>query len=232
VLVEVSGGSYTDEASGKVVQLDAPMRTVLTANGGSVKGMVTPLTTMAYTYSGSTTPTAAVFNTSAEKIRNGLGLGTTDILTALPNVTATPNDYGRSLRALSKYLADNPSVKLADLVNTAMASSTFATFNASYSTAYNAINGQSITVSFNGGNVINVSGTGNAGTSRCGLAISLSGANVANICYVGAFTAAECSSSNAELAAAVVEQQKAFPGASFVFAPACVANPTFTINLN
>lgn len=235
VLVEVSGGTYTDEASGKVVTLAAPLRTVLTASGGTVKGMVTPLTTMAYAYSGNDAPTATVFNTSAAKIASGLGLGTTDILTTLPDVTTTtPNDYGRALRALSQYLANNPTVKLSDLVNTAMASSTFTAFSVSYSSAYNTINGRPITVSFNGGNVITVSGTGTGttGTARCGLAIGLSGANVANICYVGAFTAAECSSSNAELAAAVAEQQKAFPGASFVFAPACVANPTLTINLN
>lgn len=235
VLIEVSGGSYTDESSGQVVSLAAPLRTVLTASGGTVTGMVTPLTTMAYAYSGSTAPTAAVFNTSAAKIATGLGLGTTDILTTLPNVTtATPNDYGRSLRALSQYLADNPGVKLADLVSTAMASTTFPSFSASYGTSYNTINGRPITVSFNGGNVITVGGTGSGtgGTGRCGLAISLSGANVANICYEGVFTAADCSSSNAELAASAAEQQALIPGSSFVFTPACVANPTFTIKLN
>jgi hypothetical protein len=234
VLVEVSGGSYTDEASGTTKSLTAPMRTVLTASGGTVTGMVTPLTTMAYTYSGSAAPTAAAFNTSAANIASGLGLGGTNLLTTLPNVTGTLNDYGKALRALSQYLANNPGTNLNTLVSTAMASNTFAAFSVSYSAAYNTINGTPITVSFNGGNVITISGvgTGTAGTARCGLAVSLSGVNVANICYIGAFTAAECSSSNAELAAAAAEQQAAIPGSSFVFTPACVANPTFTINLN
>jgi hypothetical protein len=233
VLVEVSGGSYLDEASNTTKSLTAPMRTVLTASGGTVTGIVTPLTTMAYTYSGSAAPTAAAFNTSANNIASGLGLSGTNILTTVPSVTGTLNDYGRSLRALSQYLANNPGVSLSSLMSTAMATSTFAAFSASYGTAYNTINGQPITVSFNGGSVITISGvgTGAAGTARCGLAMSISGVNVANICYVGLLSAAECSASNGELAAAAAQQQAALPGSSFVFSPGCVANPTFTINL-
>lgn len=233
VVVEVSGGSYTDEASRTTKSLTAPMRTVLTTNGGTVTGMVTPLTTMAYTYSGSSAPTAAAFNTSATNIAAGLGLSGTNILTTVPSVTGTLNDYGRSLRALSQYLANNPGVSLNSLMSTPMASSTFGAFSVSYGSAYNTINGQPITVAFNGGNVITISGigTGAAGTARCGLAMSISGVNVANICYVGLLSAAECTSSNGELAAAAAQQQAALPGSSFVFSPGCVANPTFTINL-
>lgn len=233
VLVEVSGGSYTDEASRTTKSLTAPMRTVLTTNGGTVTGMVTPLTTMAYTYSGSAAPSAAAFNTSATNIAAGLGLSGTNILTTVPSVTGTLNDYGRSLRALSQYLANNPGVSLNSLMSTPMASSTFGAFSVSYGSAYNTINGQPITVAFNGGNVITISGvgTGTAGTAQCGLAVSVSGVNAINICYVGLLSAAECTSSNAELAAAAAAQQAALPGSSFVFSPGCVANPTFTINL-
>lgn len=233
VVVEVSGGSYTDEASGRATTLSAPMRTVVTASGGAVVGMVTPLTTMAYTYSGSAAPNAAAFNTAAASIANQLGLTGTNILTSLPTVSGTVNDYGRSLRALSQYLQNNPAVSLGSLISTAMATNTFASFSASYGTAYNTINGRPITVSFTGGNTVTIAGagTGTAGTARCGLAMSISGVNVANICYVGLLSAAECSASNSELAAAAAEQQAALPGSSFVFAPGCVANPTFTINL-
>ncbi len=232
VLVEVTGGTYTDEATGTTKPLNTTMRTMLAASGGTVTGVVTPLTTMAYTYSGSATPTIEAFRTSASNIARGLGLAGTDILNSTPDVnTATANDYGKALRALSQYLRDNPTTNLNTLVSTAMASSTFGAFSVSYGSAFNTINGTPITVSFNGGNVITISGTGAAGTGRCGLAVSLNGANVLNICYVGAFTAAECSSSNAELAAEAAEQQAALPGSSFVFTAQCVANPTFTINL-
>ena len=49
VIVEVSGGTYTDEATGASTALATPLRVVLNANGGNVTGIVTPLTTMAYT---------------------------------------------------------------------------------------------------------------------------------------------------------------------------------------
>jgi hypothetical protein len=236
VLVEVSGGSYTDEATGTTKQLTTPLRTVLSASGGTVTGVVTPLTTMAYTYSGSANPNAEAFKQAAEKIAGGLGLSGTNILNTVPDVnTGTMNDYGKSLRALSQYLKDNPGTDLSTLVSTAMASSTFSAFSVSYGAAYSTINGSPITVSFNGGNVVTLSGigtgTGTAGSASCGLAIGLNGTNLVNICYVGLVSADECSSSNAELAADAAEQQAAFPGSSFTFTPACVANPTFTIDL-
>lgn len=235
VLVEITGGSYIDEATRRSTTLATPMRSVVTtsANGGNVIGMVTPLTTMAYTYGGSLTPIAADFNASAARIAAGLGLGNTNILHTLPEVTGTLNDYGRSLRALSQYLQNNPSVNLSSLISTAMATNTFASFSASYGAAYNTINGRPITVAFTGGNTVTVTGAGagTAGSARCGLAMSIGGVNVANICYVGLLSAAECSASNGELAAAAAEQQSALPGSSFVFSPGCVANPTFTINL-
>ena len=77
------------------------------------------------------------------------------------------------------------------------------------------------------GDVVNVSGAGTptAGAAKCGLAMSISGVNVANICYVGLLSAAECSSSNAEIAADSAEQQAALPGSSFVFTSGCLDNP-------
>lgn len=203
VIVEVSGGSYIDEASGRTTTLAAPMRTVVTAGGGTVTGMVTPLTTMAYTYSGSAAPTAAAFSASATKIASQLGLTTgTNIVTTLPSVSGTTNDYGMALRALSQYLQNNPGVSLNSLMSTAMASTTYATFSAAYSSAYSSINGKAITVSFTGANVITISGTGATGTADCGVAISLNGASLLNYCYQG-LPADACSANNASLNAAL-----------------------------
>ena len=50
LIIEVSGGTYTDEATNQSRALDTPLRVVVAANGGTVTGIATPLTTMAYTY--------------------------------------------------------------------------------------------------------------------------------------------------------------------------------------
>jgi hypothetical protein len=49
VVIEISGGKYTDEATQKITDLAAPLKAVLTTNGGTVDGIVTPVTTMAFT---------------------------------------------------------------------------------------------------------------------------------------------------------------------------------------
>ena len=51
VVVEVTDGTYVDEATSTSTTLATPMRVVVNANGGNVTGVVTPLTTLAYTYS-------------------------------------------------------------------------------------------------------------------------------------------------------------------------------------
>lgn len=86
VLIEVSGGTYTDEATGLATPLSTPLRVVLNANGGAVTGIATPLTTMAYTYalgSGSSV-SASAFNTAATTLANqfqltGVNLATTEV---------------------------------------------------------------------------------------------------------------------------------------------------------
>ena len=68
VVVEVSGGTYTDEATNASTALTAPLKVVLNANGGSVTGVVTPLTTMAASTAG---PMAARFSQIESEVIHG-----------------------------------------------------------------------------------------------------------------------------------------------------------------
>ena len=240
VVIEISGGSYRDEATNVTTTLAAPMRTVLTTNGGSVVGMVTPLTTMAYTYSasGSAAPSAANFNTAATNLAAQFGLTNVNLVTTLPTVTDTSNAYGNALRALSQYLQNN-TVSLNDLINQSMGTTTYATFNSAYSAAYSTINGQSITINFNGSNLVTISGTGaGGGSGTCGVAVSgsITANNMSvpiniNYCITG-IAAPSCTSGNSSLNSALTGQQ-GLAGAvnlNYTFSPTCAAG-AFTLAL-
>uniref|UniRef100_UPI00356AAF22 hypothetical protein n=1 Tax=Hydrogenophaga sp. TaxID=1904254 RepID=UPI00356AAF22 len=174
LVIEASGGTYLDEATGTTTTLATPMKAVLTANGGSVTGMVTPLTTMAYTYafpSGSAV-TASGFNSMASKVAAQFKLPGVNLVSTLPNVTGTPNDYGKVLAAVSQYLKDNP-VGLAALINTSFNTAQWASFSTAFSTAYaTAVPGSAITFSFDG-SAFSIGGTGaGGGSGTCGVAAS------------------------------------------------------------
>ncbi len=51
VVIEAVGGTYTDEATNTTKTLSDPMQVVLTSQGGATTGMVTPLTSAAYSVS-------------------------------------------------------------------------------------------------------------------------------------------------------------------------------------
>ena len=73
VVIEASGGTYTDEATNRTTTLTTPLKAVLTVTGSQVTGVVTPLTSMAYTYAFSnagTAVTAANYNAMATNIAN------------------------------------------------------------------------------------------------------------------------------------------------------------------
>jgi hypothetical protein len=74
---------------------------VVAANGGTVTGIATPLTTMAYTYAfqSSNAVTHAAFDAQAQKIASQFGLSGVNLATTLPQVTGTTNAYGDSMRA-------------------------------------------------------------------------------------------------------------------------------------
>ncbi len=239
VVVEVNGGTYTDEATGATTPLSTPLRVVLNANGGSVTGVVTPLTTMAYTYAfNSGAPvTNAAFQSQAQNIASQFGLSGVNLATTMPQVTGTLNAYGESLRGLSRYMADNGKT-LATITNAVFANvGDLTAFNTLYNDAL-AKNGSTMRVNFTATG-FNISGTGaGGGTGSCGVNVSgtvtANGFTVplnVNYCVTG-LAAGSCTSGNSTLSQALSGQQGIVGAANlaYSFAESCAAG-AFTINL-
>jgi len=239
VIVEVSGGTYTDKATGASTTLTTPLRVVLNANGGNVTGIVTPLTTMAYTqaFQSGTAVTTSAFDARAQILASQFGLSGVNLATMLPQVTGTTNAYGDSLRALSRYMADNGRT-LATVTNAVFANAgDLSTFNTLYNDAL-ARTGSSMRVTFTA-NGFNISGSGaGGGTGTCGVnvqgTITANGFTVPldlNYCIAG-IAAGSCTSGNASLSQALNSQQGVVGAANlaYTYAAACAAG-AFTITL-
>lgn len=147
VIVEATGGSFTDEATGATKTLSDPMQVVLKTGGSTVTGVVTPLTTMAYSLakSGSGGLSSASFTTAAGKVAATFNLGSVDITSTTPVVSGGAVDaYGKMLRAVSQYVANGGT--LANL----QAVSSPAALQSALQTAYTTINGSNITIDLAG----------------------------------------------------------------------------------
>ncbi|MGV3569530.1 MAG: hypothetical protein ACO1PB_02945 [Ramlibacter sp.] len=169
VVVEASGGSYTDEATGKAATLDTPMQVVVRANGGNVTGVVTPLTSVAYSLAKGAGGglTSAGFTTAATSVAGKFRLASVDIATATPTVSGTPDAYGRLLRAISQFQASGG--KLAAF----QAFSDPAALQAAFAAAYGNINGTTVSFAFGAGTTPpKPPATGGA---SCGITVSGSG---------------------------------------------------------
>ena len=243
VVVEVNGGTYTDEATNANTPLTTPLKVVLNANGGSVTGVVTPLTTMAYTYAfgTTTTPTAAAFNTSATNIANQFKLTGVNLAGVVPTVTGTQNDYGKVLAGISKYLQFE-NVTLPTLVNSTFNTAQWTAFSGTYTNAYKAANpGSTVTFSFDG-SVFSVAGTGvGGGTGTCGVnlagVVAVAGVTVPlnlDYCFTGV-AAGSCSTTNGAISQALTAQQASLPAGfanlKYTTSATCVANPAVTLKL-
>ncbi len=234
VIVEVSGGTYTDEATGVATSLSTPLKAVVTASGSNVTGVVTPLTTMAYTStfgSAATNVTASAFNTAAAKIATQFQLNGVDLTTTLPSVSGTVNAYGQALRAMSQYL-QTQNVSLQSIVNTSFTASQLSAFSAAYTSAYQTINpGTAVTFSFDG-TAFNIGGTGvGGGSGTCGInvtgSMSTQGVTVPinlNYCISG-IAAGSCASGNSTLSQALAGQSGIAGAAnlSYAYSSACAA---------
>jgi len=174
VIIEVSGGTYIDEATKVSTALATPLKVVINANGGSVTGVVTPITTMAFSnaFPTATTPiSAAAFQTQATTLANQFKLTGVDLTTTAPVVTGTTNAYGDALASLSKYMQLN-NVTLNTLVSQSYKD---ASFSSGYSMAYSAVSGHNVTYTFNNGTATTtVTGAGVGGTD---VTVSTSGTN-------------------------------------------------------
>ena len=174
VIIEVTGGTYLDEATNATKALDTPLKSVITANGGTVNGVVTPLTTMAFSYAftSNNAVSKAAFDAQAVKIAAQFGLAGVNLGTTVPVVTGTADAYGNALKGISQYLSDNPTQNLAAVTTASFKSALDVTsFSSLYTTAFNKINGTNITLSFEGG-AFNFSGTGaGGGSGTCGISL-------------------------------------------------------------
>ncbi|NJM43279.1 MAG: carboxypeptidase regulatory-like domain-containing protein [Brachymonas sp.] len=243
VVVEVQGGTYLDEATGQTVTLNQ-LKAIISPTNGTQTVHLTPLTYLAYFYSGNT---VAGFQTAINNIATQFGLGNTNLVTTLPIVSGTGvvNPYGQVLRAFSQYVmteqqTTTSTFNLERLMGLAGTASSFnATFQTNFSNAFNTINpGQTLTFSFNGtGITIGGSGAG-GGSGTCGVNItgSITANNITtpvNFDYcVSGIAAGSCTSGNTSLNQALSGQQ-GLVGATnlnYTFGATCAAN-AFNITL-
>ena len=245
VIVEVNGGTYTDEATNLATALTTPLKAVLMANGSSVTAVVTPLTTMAFNYAFGNgvadAITAAAFDITAASLATQFKLPGVNLATNLPTVTGTLNDYGKVLAGLSKYLQLN-NVSLQTLVNSTRNTAQWGVFSTDFTSAYkSAFSGSNITYLIDG-NALTVGGTGaGGGTGTCGVnlagSISLAGTTAplnVNYCYTG-IASGSCNTGNGSLAESLNGQKVSLPAGFanlvYTYSSACVAKPDFTFRL-
>ena len=133
--VEASGGTYTDETTALSTSLPAgsTLRALVTANGGTVVTMLTPLTTLALNAaaaSSAATLDAAAFQAAVLQLLSSFNLpATLNLSTTLPVFGSSINDYGTALTIISKMLANGTTLQA--LLATAQPS----TLAAAYATA-------------------------------------------------------------------------------------------------
>ncbi len=226
VVVEVQGGTYIDEATGLSTTLNQ-LKAIVNAGGGAQTVHLTPLTYMAYGYAGNT---RAGFNTALTNLATQFGLGSTNLLTTLPAVSGTVNDYGRVLRAVSKYVQNQGgSFTFEQFIGQAINASTFTALQANFSAAFTAINGSGspLTFSFNGAG-ITIAGTGaGGGSGTCGIAVNGSVQNIPvnyNFCVTG--FVGQCVAGNISLDTAL--SGVSVPGVNllYTYSTSCAAGAT------
>lgn len=118
VLIEVTGGSFTDEVSGVSFFLKAPMRTVLSnAVPGGQTAAITPLTEFAYKKASGAGLSPASIDDANSKMASFFGVGS--IISTLPVAGGAADDqkkYAAVLAAIAQFISNNrnPSESLDD----------------------------------------------------------------------------------------------------------------------
>ncbi len=235
VVVVIQGGNYADEATGVSTALNQ-LKAIVNANGTAQTVHLTPLTYIAYGYAGNT---RAGFNTALTNIATQFGLGSTNLLTTLPVVSGTVNDYGRVLRGMSRYVQAQSLANFEAFIGQALTPATFTGLQANFLSAYNLANpGSPLTFAFNGAG-ITIGGTGvGGGSGTCGVnvtgSISTQGITVPldlNYCITG-IAAGSCSASNSTLSQSLNGQGGLVGGVNlnYTYAGSCAAG-AITINL-
>lgn len=131
--VEATGGTYTDEATSTTVTLPAgsPLVNLITANGGAVTSMLTPLTTLALNAARATVGSNGTLDAAAAtQLLSTFNLPSTlDITRTLPGFGSSLNPYGTALTAISQMVVNGST--LASILATTSPS----TLAAAYATA-------------------------------------------------------------------------------------------------
>jgi hypothetical protein len=159
MIVEATGGSYKDEATGATVTLSAPLKTMVVAQGGATTGMITPLTTIAL----STTPnlSSSAFGQAAATVAAQAGLSAVNILTTAPtygaNGTTATNAYAAMLGAISQYQRTSGGT-----LASALAAWTTPANQAAFQAALNAYASAASVIAANLPSVLNFAATGQA----------------------------------------------------------------------
>ena len=203
VLVEATGGSYTDEATGAKTTLGDPLQLVLAAQSGATVGYVTPLTTVAVSLSKGLAGglSSSNFGAASTDVAKQFQLGSADPAKSKPDVSSgTADAYGKALRALSEYIKAGGTLKAFTEFKDPSGLAT------AYSGAYKTATGQTITYSFNGSDKIAIGGTGaGGGSGTCGVAVSGSVSSLPisfNYCIQG-IAAGSCTAGNSSISGAV-----------------------------
>lgn len=241
IIVEITGGSYTDETTLLKTTLATPMRAVLNANGGNVTGMVTPLTTMAFSAAFPTGNgvTSTGYKTAASNLASQFKLTGVDLTTSTPTVTGTTNEYGKALIGVSRYLKDN-NATLDTLVARPLTTTEWTAFSGKFSAAYTAANGTAVNYTFDGATLsATVTGTGfGGGSAQCGVSVNVSSTYLGqtssgkyDFCVSGLQSA--CAAGNGameqQLQADIKAAQAAAPAGwtstyNYTYSSACAAN--------
>jgi len=118
VILEISGGTYTDEATGTpaTIPASAPLHTLVSNASGTISVAITPLTELASQLAGSTLTASAIDSANAQVasifkvydiVKTLPVTPTATVLNALPNTTqgSDQKDYTLALAAFSQVAA-------------------------------------------------------------------------------------------------------------------------------
>lgn len=190
VIVEVTGGSYTDEATGSTGQsipAAAPLRAAVNASGGTLSVAVTPLTELALRLA--KTSANKLTKTNIDAANNMISqLFKMDIIATLPvaptatafsAATQAQKDYALALAAISQFM--KPSTDLSATLGTLLGGISLSS-GMSTSMASNILTALTTYLGNNPAlGSVSESGLQNIGTTTMTLTLALSGTNVASV---------------------------------------------------
>ncbi|MBC7602828.1 MAG: hypothetical protein H7255_09240 [Ramlibacter sp.] len=235
VVIEATGGTYVDEATHVSTALTNPLQVVIASSGGTTTGIVTPLTSVAYSMAKSMTGgvSSTNFTSAATTVATQFQLGSINIATTAPTLGTSANVYGKALQGFSQFVAAGGSF------SAFISWTNPAGFQSAYSSAYVVANGNTLTFTFTGTGI----NPGGGSTASCGITVGGSGTVTQNgstfpftvppnkVCVNGV-PAGTCSAGNAQLQSLAASGVVAGTGYSINYTYAFGDCSGATINVN